>query len=135
MELGQSADTGSRTRALRREIRGDVPSKIQNKWVLVNFDASTIGGYDIDLRILDTPTDNLYLAHKTTPLRGSAWNDEGVRRVVADGACGRRGRGCRVRCAGVGRVGSVSGCRRWRVGISCAPPTPATNSRYTENSA
>ncbi|MFD6390898.1 DUF4185 domain-containing protein [Nocardia sp. NPDC060259] len=56
--------------------------KIQNKWVLVNFDASTTGGYDIDLRLLDTPTDNLYLVSKTTPIRGSAWGEEGNDRVA-----------------------------------------------------
>ncbi|MEV6362577.1 DUF4185 domain-containing protein [Nocardia asteroides] len=56
--------------------------KIQHKWVLVNFDASTTGGYDIDLRLLDSPTDNLYLARKSTPLRGSAWGDEGNDRIA-----------------------------------------------------
>ena len=56
--------------------------RIQNKWVLVNFDASTTGGYDIDLRLLDTPTDNLYVVQKTTPIRGSAWGEEGNDRVA-----------------------------------------------------
>ncbi|WP_288049699.1 DUF4185 domain-containing protein [Nocardia sp.] len=56
--------------------------KIQGKWVLVNFDASTIGGYDIDLRVFDTPTDNLYRVPKTTPLRGSAWGEEGDGKVA-----------------------------------------------------
>ncbi|ETT24099.1 secreted protein [Rhodococcus aetherivorans] len=56
--------------------------KIQNKWVLVNFDASTVGGYDIDIRILDKPTDNLYQVRKTTPIRGSAWAEEGGDRIA-----------------------------------------------------
>ncbi|WP_431972592.1 DUF4185 domain-containing protein [Nocardia sp. bgisy134] len=56
--------------------------KIENKWALVNFDASTIGGYDIDLRILDTPTDNLYLVPKTTPLRGSSWSEQGGDKIA-----------------------------------------------------
>ncbi|WP_243654930.1 DUF4185 domain-containing protein [Nocardia alba] len=56
--------------------------KIQNTWVLVSFDASTAGGYDIDVRLFAAPTDNLYLVPKTTPLRGSAWGAEGNDRIA-----------------------------------------------------
>ena len=45
-------------------------------WVLVNFDASPQGGYDIDVRVLNHPTDNLYTAPLHTPLVGSSWAGE-----------------------------------------------------------
>lgn len=50
---------------------------IQGQWVLVNFDASSVGGYDIDVRVFANITDNLYDAKKSTPIRGVAWGQEG----------------------------------------------------------
>ena len=50
---------------------------IQNQWVLLTFDASTTGGYDIDVRVFAKPTDNMYEAKKSTPVRGSGWENEG----------------------------------------------------------
>ena len=49
---------------------------IQGQWVLVTFDASTVGGYDIDVRVFEKPTDNMYNAHKSTPIRGAGWGTE-----------------------------------------------------------
>lgn len=49
---------------------------IQGKWVLVTFDSSDVGGYDIDVRVFSKITDNLYEAHKSTPLRGVGWGQE-----------------------------------------------------------
>ncbi|WP_084531446.1 DUF4185 domain-containing protein [Nocardia miyunensis] len=50
---------------------------IQGQWVLVNFDASSSGGYDIDVRVFENITDNLYDARKSSPIRGAAWGMEG----------------------------------------------------------
>ncbi|MDV7354563.1 DUF4185 domain-containing protein [Rhodococcus oxybenzonivorans] len=50
---------------------------IQGKWVLVTFDSSDAGGYDIDVRVFSKITDNLYEAHKSTALRGVGWGQEG----------------------------------------------------------
>ena len=51
--------------------------RIQGQWVFVNFDSSNVGGYDIDVRVFPDITDNLYEAHKSTPIRGVGWGQEG----------------------------------------------------------
>lgn len=50
---------------------------IQGQWVLVTFDTSNVGGYDIDIRVFKNITDNLYTAKKSTPIRGANWGMEG----------------------------------------------------------
>lgn len=49
---------------------------IDGRYVLVTFDASDSEGYDLDVRIFDSPTSNLYEAEKSTPIRGGAWGHE-----------------------------------------------------------
>lgn len=51
--------------------------RIQGEWVFVNFDSSNVGGYDIDVRVFSEITDNLYEAHRSTPIRGVGWGQEG----------------------------------------------------------
>lgn len=49
---------------------------IDGQWVFINFDASSTGGYDIDVRVLANPTDNMYEAKKSTPIAGGVWGAE-----------------------------------------------------------
>lgn len=49
---------------------------IDGRCVLVTFDSSDVDGYDLDVRIFDSPTANLYTAEKSTPIRGGAWGAE-----------------------------------------------------------
>ncbi|MFF0817913.1 DUF4185 domain-containing protein [Rhodococcus sp. NPDC003318] len=51
--------------------------RVDGQWVLVNFDSSNVGGYDIDVRVFRGITDNLYEVHKSTPIRGVGWGQEG----------------------------------------------------------
>ncbi|MGO1974901.1 MAG: DUF4185 domain-containing protein [Propionibacteriaceae bacterium] len=48
------------------------------KWVLTWFNGATAenGGYKIEGLIMDTPTSNLYEAHRETLIRGGAWGNE-----------------------------------------------------------
>lgn len=46
---------------------------LSGKWVLTWFDA---GGYRIDGIIMDTPTSNLYTAHRRTLVHGGSWGHE-----------------------------------------------------------
>jgi hypothetical protein len=45
--------------------------------VLVDFDASDGGGYDIDVRVFTDITGDLNDAHTSTPIRGVGWGQEG----------------------------------------------------------
>lgn len=49
------------------------------KWILVWFNAA---GYRIDAMVLNTPTDNLYTAAKTTLLHGCEWGEENASHVA-----------------------------------------------------
>lgn len=55
---------------------------IQGQYVLVTFDMSSNGGYDIDVRVFENITDNLYYAKKTTPIKGTNWGMEGDDKVA-----------------------------------------------------
>lgn len=55
---------------------------IQGQYVLVTFDVSSNGGYDIDVRVFENITDNLYYAKKTTPIKGATWGMEGDDKVA-----------------------------------------------------
>lgn len=55
---------------------------IQGQWVLVTFDVSSNGGYDIDVRVFENITDNLYYAKKSSPIKGGNWGMEGDDRVA-----------------------------------------------------
>lgn len=49
------------------------------KWLMTWFDA---GSYRISAMVLNTPTDNLYTAAKTTLVQGTAWGQEGGNQVA-----------------------------------------------------
>jgi hypothetical protein len=52
---------------------------IDGKWLLTWFNA---GQYRIDAMVLNTPTDNLFTARKTTLIRGGAWGQEDATHVA-----------------------------------------------------
>jgi hypothetical protein len=51
--------------------------RIDGQWVLINFDSSNVGGYDIDVRVFADITGDLNAAHTSTPIRGVGWGQEG----------------------------------------------------------
>ena len=53
--------------------------RIQNQWVLIVFDNI---GYDLDIRVFPDMTSNLYMVPTGTPIRGTAWGQEGDEAVA-----------------------------------------------------
>ena len=53
--------------------------RIQNQWVLIVFDNF---GYDLDIRVFPDMTSNLYMVPTGTPIRGTAWGQEGDEAVA-----------------------------------------------------